>query len=65
VQLRDGRRLSADALEAHAATRLAHFKIPRRWLFVDAFPLTPNGKIAKVEVEKLFSNQRRGVKGDA
>ncbi len=34
--------------------RRAHFKVPRRWLFVDAFPLTPNGKIAKVAVEELF-----------
>ena len=54
VQLRPGTRPTEIDLEAHAATRLAHFKVPRRWLFVDAFPLTPNGKIAKVAVEKLF-----------
>jgi fatty-acyl-CoA synthase len=54
VQLREGSRICGNRLEAHAAKRLAHFKIPRRWLFVEAFPLTPNGKIAKVEVEKLF-----------
>ncbi len=54
VQLRAGARPSQSDLEAHAATRLAHFKVPRRWLFVEAFPLTPNGKIAKVAVEKLF-----------
>jgi fatty-acyl-CoA synthase len=54
VQLRAGAAQSAEALEAHAATRLAHFKVPRRWLFVEAFPLTPNGKIAKLDVEKLF-----------
>lgn len=41
-------------LEAHAAIRLAHFKTPRRWIFVDAFPLTPSAKIRKVDVEKMF-----------
>ncbi|MBV1688659.1 fatty acid--CoA ligase family protein [Novosphingobium sp. G106] len=55
VQLREG--LSAiepDELEAHAAERIAHFKVPRRWRFVESFPLTPSGKIRKVEVEALF-----------
>jgi fatty-acyl-CoA synthase len=66
VQVRAGSRLSDDVLEAHTATRLAHFKIPRRWLFVDSFPLTPNGKIAKVEVEKLFLETAGAAqKGDA
>lgn len=46
--------LTAEELEAHAATRLAHFKVPRRWVLVDALPLTPSGKVRKVEVEKLF-----------
>lgn len=54
VRPRAGAVLDPADLEKHAARRLAHFKVPRRWLFVDSFPLTPNGKIAKVEVEKLF-----------
>jgi len=55
VQLRDGAAASAEALEAHAAERIAHFKVPRRWRFVQSFPLTPSGKIRKVEVESLFA----------
>ena len=54
VQLREGGTASAEALEAHAAARIAHFKVPRRWHFVESFPLTPSGKIRKVEVEALF-----------
>jgi fatty-acyl-CoA synthase len=54
---RAGRTLTAEALEAHAATRLAHFKAPRRWLFVDALPLTGSGKVRKVDVEALFKGQ--------
>lgn len=65
VQLRDGTTAPPAELEAHAARRLAHFKVPRRWLFVDAFPLTPNGKIAKVEVEKRFAEAATAVRGDA
>jgi fatty-acyl-CoA synthase len=54
VQLRDGAITTAEELEAHVAERIAHFKIPRRWRFVESFPLTPSGKIRKVEVEALF-----------
>ena len=61
VVVREGHVLAPEDLEAHAATRLAHFKVPRQWLFVDSFPLTPNGKIAKVAVEKLFVETGRGA----
>ena len=54
VRLRDGARIDAAALEAHASTRLAHFKVPRLWRFVDAFPMTASAKIRKVEVEAWF-----------
>jgi fatty-acyl-CoA synthase len=54
VCLRDGCATSAEELEAHLASRLAHFKQPRNWLFVRSFPMTSSGKISKVEVEKLF-----------
>jgi fatty-acyl-CoA synthase len=54
VQLRPGGTATGEELEAHAAERIAHFKVPRRWRFVESFPLTPSGKIRKVEVETLF-----------
>lgn len=53
VLLREGG-ATREALEAHAATRLAHFKVPRLWMFVDSFPLTPSGKIRKIDVEAMF-----------
>lgn len=56
IQSREGRSPNPAELEAHVAKRVAHFKVPRRWLFVDAFPLTPSGKIRKVEVEAMFEN---------
>ena len=54
VQLRADAAATAAELEAHAASRLAHFKVPRRWRLVESFPLTPSGKIRKVEVEQAF-----------
>jgi len=42
-----GRRPDPDALFAYCRDRLAPFKTPRHWRIVDAFPLTPSGKVKK------------------
>jgi len=55
IQPRAGAVPDTAELEAHVANRVAYFKVPRRWLVVDAFPLTPSGKIRKVEVEEMFA----------
>jgi fatty-acyl-CoA synthase len=47
-----------EELAEHAATGLAHFKVPRHWRFVEEFPLTASGKIRKVELRALFSASR-------
>jgi len=56
VRLREGVSPSTQELESHAGERVAHFKVPRRWLFLESFPLTASGKIRKVEVEEMFAN---------
>lgn len=53
---RRGAGVTAQLLETHAAKRLAHFKVPRLWKFVDAFPMTASAKIRKVEVEAWFQD---------
>ena len=54
VRLRDGAPpLSADAVRAFCAGRLAHYKIPRYVKIVDAFPMTVTGKIRKVEMREV------------
>jgi amino acid adenylation domain-containing protein/non-ribosomal peptide synthase protein (TIGR01720 family) len=40
-----GQTLAAPALREHAASRLPDYMVPLRILALDAFPLTPNGKI--------------------
>jgi acyl-CoA synthetase (AMP-forming)/AMP-acid ligase II len=42
-----GRTPDRDALFAYCRERLAPHKAPRHWRIVDAFPLTPSGKIKK------------------
>jgi fatty-acyl-CoA synthase len=42
-----GRTVDGVVLEGFLRQRLAGFKVPRRWVFVDSFPLTASGKIQK------------------
>ena len=65
VVCRAGHSPSPQQLEAHAATRLAHFKVPRLWLFVESLPQTPNGKVSKIAVERLFVPGSPGPHGKA
>jgi len=39
-------------LEAHARARLAAYKVPKRWVFVDELPVTPFGKVQKFLVRQ-------------
>jgi acyl-CoA synthetase (AMP-forming)/AMP-acid ligase II len=50
-------------LEAFLAERIAHFKIPRVWRFVDEFPMTASGKIRRVVVKEEMSAVRGAVGG--
>jgi fatty-acyl-CoA synthase len=52
VVLREAQSVSADDLGAFLATKLARYKIPRRWVFVDALPRTPYGKVVKGELRE-------------
>ena len=38
-------------------TRLAGYKMPRRWLAVDELPQTSSGKIARRAVQDLFTTE--------
>jgi len=47
--------ISADDLSAYLALRVAKYKVPRRFVFVDALPRTPYGKVVKEELRKQLS----------
>jgi fatty-acyl-CoA synthase len=46
----NGHNIPANALLRRMQGRIASFKISRHVIFVDAFPMTPSGKIRKVEL---------------
>jgi acyl-CoA synthetase (AMP-forming)/AMP-acid ligase II len=42
-----------EELRAHCRERLAPYKTPLHWMFVDAFPMTPSGKIQKFKLREM------------
>ena len=50
IKPRPGYNVSAESLHTYCKGRIATFKIPRYWKFVDAFPMTVTGKIMKIEM---------------
>jgi fatty-acyl-CoA synthase len=66
VKLREGAAVTGDELTAHCRGKIATFKIPRYWKFVDEFPMTVTGKIQKFRmrdtaVEELGLQAAAGV----
>jgi fatty-acyl-CoA synthase len=53
---------SAEALASFLAERLAKYKIPRQFVFVENLPRTPYGKVAKAELRDTF--QQHGDTAD-
>jgi fatty-acyl-CoA synthase len=53
IRLRDGAHTSEAELAAFCAGRIATYKIPRYWKFVDEFPMTVTGKIQKFRMREL------------
>ena len=53
VKLRQGASLAGDELAAWCKGKIATYKIPRHWKFVDAFPMTVTGKIQKFKMREV------------
>ncbi len=53
IKLRDGAGVSSEQLQAFCRGRIATYKIPRYWKFVDGFPMTVTGKIQKFRMREL------------
>jgi fatty-acyl-CoA synthase len=67
VKLREGASVTGDQLAAWCKGKIATYKIPRHWKFVDAFPMTVTGKVQKfkmreVAVEELGLEKAAGVR---
>jgi fatty-acyl-CoA synthase len=52
VKLRPGAALTGEEIRAHCKGKIATYKIPRYYKFVDAFPMTVTGKIQKFKMRE-------------
>jgi fatty-acyl-CoA synthase len=53
--------VTAEDLQAFCKGKIAHFKIPKNYKFVDAFPMTVTGKIQKFKMREI-SIEEMGLK---
>ncbi|HEX5901355.1 MAG TPA: AMP-binding protein [Solirubrobacteraceae bacterium] len=61
VKPRAGVTLSREALTAACRGRIATFKIPRYWKFVDEFPMTVTGKVQKFVMREIATAELAAV----
>jgi fatty-acyl-CoA synthase len=52
VRLKEGQSVTGEQLRDWCRGRIATFKIPRYWRFVDAFPMTVTGKVQKFRMRE-------------
>jgi fatty-acyl-CoA synthase len=53
VKLREGAQVTDEALVAFCRGKIATYKIPRYWKYVDGFPMTVTGKIQKFKMREV------------
>ncbi|KEY88258.1 AMP-binding protein [Pseudomonas capeferrum] len=53
VRLHPGHAATGDELREWARARIAHFKVPRYFRFVDEFPMTVTGKVQKFRMREI------------
>jgi fatty-acyl-CoA synthase len=53
VKLREGAKQTGEELAAWCKGKIASYKIPRHWKFVDSFPMTVTGKVQKFKMKEV------------
>ncbi|MNG00127.1 Long-chain-fatty-acid--CoA ligase FadD13 [compost metagenome] len=53
IKCHPGHEVSDEQLREYCKGRIAHFKAPRYFLFVDEFPMTVTGKVQKFRMREL------------
>ncbi|MBI5260974.1 MAG: acyl-CoA synthetase [Bradyrhizobium sp.] len=54
IVVKSGGKLDEEAVVKHCAAGMAHFKVPKRVVFVDSLPKNPSGKLLKRELRQRF-----------
>jgi fatty-acyl-CoA synthase len=53
IRPRPGAQIGAEELKSYCKPRLAGFKLPRHWRFVEHFPMTVTGKVQKYRLREM------------
>jgi fatty-acyl-CoA synthase len=53
VRVKEGSSIAGEQLEEYCRGRIASYKIPRYWKFVDGYPMTVTGKIQKFKMREV------------
>ncbi|EKT4468417.1 AMP-binding protein [Pseudomonas putida] len=53
IKLHPGHSVTAEQLQQWCKARIAHFKVPRHYRFVDEFPMTVTGKVQKFRMREI------------
>ena len=59
VKLKGDENANAEQLRDYCKNRIAHFKTPRHFKFVDDFPMTVTGKIQKFRMREISIEEVR------
>ena len=57
IKPKEGVTLTEEELHNFCKGRIAHYKVPRYWKFVEEFPMTISGKIRKVEMREISARE--------
>jgi fatty-acyl-CoA synthase len=57
VKFKEGTQITPEDLTEYCRGKIATYKIPKYWKFVDAFPMTVTGKIRKVEMREVSTKE--------
>jgi fatty-acyl-CoA synthase len=61
VKLRSGCSATCEELSHFCCERIAGYKVPRQWKFVDEFPLTVTGKVQKFRMREIAAREAKRV----
>jgi fatty-acyl-CoA synthase len=53
IKLEEGSTLTEGEIRAYADGKIARYKIPRYYAFVDSFPITVSGKVQKYKMREM------------
>ncbi len=61
IVVKPGHTVDEEELQSHLAQRLARYKLPRRWFWIDALPRTALGKVQRQLLAQLANGEAPGL----